>query len=668
MKSKPVHHRIEPSQLEILCPFHFFIDKDKTVSAISRRLQKLWPHLTCGEDVNEAFHLHRPPGVKSLGQILDFSNLLVHLSHSDLPDLIFRGHLLSDERGWLFVGTPRVTQVSELPNFGLTLSDFPLHDSAGDILMAMEASQTLLQQTQEMADRLTALNSKLDSIVEQRTAELQSKNRVVRGMLDNLRQGVLTLSLDDAANQVKINPEYSPFLERILERNHLSGKPFSETVFSQADLSKESIDNQELAIMHTLGESSILFELNRSHLVRECQIRSLHGGDRKRLEFDWSVIVNNDQQVTQVLVVIRDVTEVTSLRHAAQSHSEEIEIIGDILATNRQRLPDCLDVTFTVLENFEELLERNTKISHLPFEDMLRELHTLKGNLRVCGLDRLPKMIHLFEKDLHDLSLDGFSALAKGPTSPRQVGSTASEAPLEGREKLMWHIEEIEKICRKYQNILKRWFPSLEPSDTNADDLSSLVLSLSKELHATAREAGVAPPQVRVQGDRLTLSKSEAKVLENAFLHIFRNAIAHSFVPLHDGRRGAESANHNGEITVRCASKDNQSSATISVWDNGRGLHLPSIQQKAQELGISSQGESVSDLDLASLVFRFGLSTAHHISEIAGRGIGLNAVREDLEREGITIEIASQGQPTRSGYFPFQFVIQFPKNNQVFEL
>jgi chemotaxis protein histidine kinase CheA len=114
-----------------------------------------------------------------------------------------------------------------------------------------------------------------------------------------------------------------------------------------------------------------------------------------------------------------------------------------------------------------------------------------------------------------------------------------------------------------------------------------------------------------------------------------------------------------GRIDVRAAVENDDFVITLS--DDGRGLALAKIRERALERRFIDEGAQLSDEQVADLIFLPGFSTAEVVTEVSGRGVGMDAVRDFLARESGRIELrfrssADAGQAYRAA----EFVIRLP--------
>ncbi|MDO9218684.1 MAG: Hpt domain-containing protein, partial [Lacisediminimonas sp.] len=163
---------------------------------------------------------------------------------------------------------------------------------------------------------------------------------------------------------------------------------------------------------------------------------------------------------------------------------------------------------------------------------------------------------------------------------------------------------------------------------------------ISERLYRVVRQASKdTGKQVRLEllGGTIEMDRATLDRLTPAFEHLLRNCVAHG---IEDPQVRADAGKDPvGLITVHLRQIGNDVSVDFS--DDGAGLNLPAIRQKALSLGLIAPGQLLGDQEAASLIFQPGFSTAAQITEIAGRGIGMDVVRADVNALGGRIETST---------------------------
>ena len=147
------------------------------------------------------------------------------------------------------------------------------------------------------------------------------------------------------------------------------------------------------------------------------------------------------------------------------------------------------------------------------------------------------------------------------------------------------------------------------------------------------------PVNLRLSGTGVLVDKAVLEKLYDPLLHLLRNAFDHGIEP--PEVRQSNGKPQEGEIVIRAYHKGNQT--FIEVQDDGRGLNLERIKEKllAQQLLSATQLAAMPDERILELIFEPGFSTALKVSELSGRGVGLDVVRSQLRELKGTVNVSS---------------------------
>ncbi len=175
-------------------------------------------------------------------------------------------------------------------------------------------------------------------------------------------------------------------------------------------------------------------------------------------------------------------------------------------------------------------------------------------------------------------------------------------------------------------------------------------LRITEKLPRVARELGrVLGKRVslELEGEELELDRSILDRLADPLLHLIRNAVAH-------GIESPAARERNGKPetgSIRVEARRDRDAIEISVADDGAGIDVAAVRSRAVAAGLLSAdlAEDLPPPEVARLVFQPGLSTAATVSQLAGRGVGLDAVRASVEAMGGEVDLVSEaGRGTRA--------------------
>jgi chemosensory pili system protein ChpA (sensor histidine kinase/response regulator) len=164
---------------------------------------------------------------------------------------------------------------------------------------------------------------------------------------------------------------------------------------------------------------------------------------------------------------------------------------------------------------------------------------------------------------------------------------------------------------------------------------------ISDRLYRVVRQASKETgKQVKldITGGSIEMDRGVLDRMTPAFEHLLRNCVAHGIeAPDVRARAGKEAA---GTIVIGLSHEGND--VSVQFDDDGAGLDIARIRDKAMQQGLIAPGQDISDQDAANLIFMPGFSTAAQVTELAGRGIGMDVVRSEVNALGGRIETRTQ--------------------------
>jgi chemosensory pili system protein ChpA (sensor histidine kinase/response regulator) len=184
------------------------------------------------------------------------------------------------------------------------------------------------------------------------------------------------------------------------------------------------------------------------------------------------------------------------------------------------------------------------------------------------------------------------------------------------------------RLTRALQEDLLR--ARMVPFDTLSDRLYRVVRQAAKETGVQVR--------LNVEGSSIELDRSVLDRMAGAFEHLLRNAVVHGIAA--PDVRTAQGKDPVGTIDVNLAQQGNE--VRIEIRDDGNGLDLDRIEARARATGLlTADAPRPADAELAQYIFTPGFTTAIEVTELAGRGVGMDVVRSDVTGLGGRIETAS---------------------------
>jgi chemotaxis protein histidine kinase CheA len=183
--------------------------------------------------------------------------------------------------------------------------------------------------------------------------------------------------------------------------------------------------------------------------------------------------------------------------------------------------------------------------------------------------------------------------------------------------------------------------------------LERLVSGSVDALASLAAELKKPAPAVDLINGEFGFNNQFAEALKSSFVHLMRNSLDHG-IETPEERRAVKP--EQGQVRFSCVQR--AGTVELRISDDGRGLPLHRLYEMGLAAGLFDAARRPTRQEVAELIFRSGLSTAAAVTQVSGRGVGMDAVRTFLEQQGATIRIELNGSGTELDYTPFEFVIE----------
>ncbi len=158
--------------------------------------------------------------------------------------------------------------------------------------------------------------------------------------------------------------------------------------------------------------------------------------------------------------------------------------------------------------------------------------------------------------------------------------------------------------------------------------------------------------EISTEGEGIEVDKSLADLLDAPLTHMIRNAADHGIEMPEERRKANKTSQGHINITVR----ETDATIALAVKDDGAGLNYKAIQSKAESMGLIKAGEKLSEKQIVDFLFASGVSTAEKVTDISGRGVGMDVVKRMIEEGGGSISVSST--PGKGS----EFTITMPKS------
>ena len=308
-----------------------------------------------------------------------------------------------------------------------------------------------------------------------------------------------------------------------------------------------------------------------------------------------------------------------TLRISASTIERMINLSGES-AINRSRIEMGIS---SLSNNIEEM---GTTVQRLA--DQLRRMET---ELEIQILSQIGDE-HALESDFDPLEMDQYSALNQ---LSKSLSESASDL-LDIKTTMLDKTRETENLLLQ----LSRTQTDLQEGlmDSRTVPFSRITPRLQRIVRQTATELGKSV-ELRILNDEGEIDRNILERITSPLEHMLRNAVDHGIEKSQERIESGKS--RTGLITLEVLREGGE--IVINLTDDGRGINVNAVRQKAIEQGlISAKDTSLKTLDIMQYIFNAGLSTAKSVSQISGRGVGMDVVQSEVKQLGGVVTVDSE--------------------------
>ncbi|HYX35715.1 MAG TPA: Hpt domain-containing protein, partial [Oligoflexus sp.] len=492
-------------------------------------------------------------------------------------------------------------------------------------------------QNRQLLQHVEQVNHNLERTVAIRTHDLHEKKQNLSLILQSLPEGILTF---DAA--FRILPEYSMALERILESAHIEGRDVFQLLFAHSSVAMDVQAQMRSALEFSFGDSDLNFEANKELLVKEFQT-SIRG-EIKVLSLGWSAVVAENNQVSKVLLTVSDVTQVKRLERESQMAKLRTKIIEAVMNGSMPRIHDFVMSALSGLQPFVDAL-KVSQLTNDQLAGLYREVHTVKGNARTFDLLDLAENAHNVESAFAELKRRSDALESEQITfilqdlldALQQIETIKTDVLAKLNRPDSGDMQDVHpKLWKMFKN---RW--QHITADHVAQELTDLQQDIQMMDYRQARPyfAGLVSsfddiasslnkpaPSIHLDiPNDLFMDPTLAKSLNDILVHMIRNSLDHGIETPESRRERNKPERGQVSITLRPQGRG----FILDYADDGRGLNLEKIRIRALQLGLA-EAQATQPEQLVQSIFAHGFSTAERVTDVSGRGVGMEVVAKEL--------------------------------------
>lgn len=501
--------------------------------------------------------------------------------------------------------------------------------------------QNMVKSLEESQQKIASQNRELENQTNQLT-EMVNK---IRNLLDHAGQDFVSFG-----NDLIVADEYSAECVMIFNRE-IAGENISELLYPHDEKQQGFLSRLLIKILSIDDEFSR--ETYLSLLPQEIII------DENYIQIDYKFInhpIKENQR--EMMLILTDVTKQKAMEEQIQDEKETLSMIVKVV-TQYNDFSDAVEgYTAFCHKDIAKVLAWECSDSE-KISTLFTMVHTWKGTFGQLGMQHLVKNLHELEgvlARLREEEKDEISELMECFTF------------FPGAELYSWLVHELEILTAILgdQFFLQKDRVSIEKVKISKirEKVSELPESIQKQdivweletlSYRPIRELLQAYPNYVVElGSRHGKDVEKFEIIggeslvnpdiyhhfAQSLVHVFRNAVAHG-LEIADERL---EAGKEDKGNIQCEIVESKRTFTVRIVDDGRGIDVDKIKKLAVEKNVIDQetAQALSDEEACALIFIDGFSSLACADDIAGRGVGLYAIRKEVEKLGGAVGVKSQ--------------------------
>jgi len=532
-----------------------------------------------------------------------------------------------------FITKPLLSFVDSLKRFSSGEDLCILPGSSSEIsLLAREFNymsdkiNTQLRKLKEQSSIIKEQNLNLENEVKERTQNLNEKHNQILSLLNNSGQGFLSCN-----QSLMIDKEYSKECETFFDLP-IANSYLPDKLFTQEDEKESFIKTIKLYFETT---NPLRQEAFLSLLETKVNLKNL------TISIEYKPINSNS-----IMLILTDITKICELE---DSLNKEKEVVGFITTAlkDRRAFFESLDAFDFELSSIQDRMANGS----CQIDTFYRKIHTFKGVFSQYSLPNLPTVLHEFESFLAKKELDSslFSSFIEKTNEAKNkdlqiLSFYLGDEFVEQKEVITILPSKLEALNKKIKKLQPFFEKEIEPFNDLLKTLKELELVPLKNLLraypllalnlATKLEKEIEP--FEIEGDDFLVDPHKYSGFTKALIHLFNNAVDHGIEKVEE----RISLNKPASGRLSCKIIKEKEYFTLEISDDGRGLDGKAIMESALEKGLEIP-QNISEQELFLLLFNDGFSLKDCVTKISGRGVGLSAIKAEVEALGGEVSISS---------------------------
>ncbi|MGE6615534.1 chemotaxis protein CheW [Bacillus mycoides] len=454
----------------------------------------------------------------------------------------------------------------------------------------------------EMADLTHKMESVLDEIRHGNMMVNANIIDVIFECIDNLEKMVADVqqggmgNIDVVSTKLKLEALLNGNVEASMENVEQSSINNDDTVSHEVYITVE-----QQAILKAVRAIMCIEALQNLGNIQKT-VPSIEEIEADAFGFEFTVYMNTDHSVEELKRVVLHVSEIEKVEVKQGSHKvqEVVQVEETIPQVETRQLKSPLELPIQLVSNTST--KSTTKTKNAKVENR---------SIRV-QLEKIETLMNMFEE----------SVIERGRID--ELAETIQN------KELIEHLNRLGDISKDIQNVLLNM--RMVPIETVFNRFPRMVRMLAKDLGKQI--------DLQITGEDTEVDKIVIDEIGDPLVHLIRNAIDHGIETVENRRDAGK--NETGTIKLEAFHSGNH--VVIQITDDGNGIHKGKVLEKAIKNGVVTESEAnkLTDREVFDLIFQPGFSTAEVVSDLSGRGVGLDVVKHTIHSLGGHLIIDSE--------------------------
>jgi two-component system chemotaxis sensor kinase CheA len=340
----------------------------------------------------------------------------------------------------------------------------------------------------------------------------------------------------------------------------------------------------------------------------------------------WEIFLTTtatENEIRDVFIFMEGVAEIniTCLNDLIDENTPESKKLGEILVEKGVIDQDRLEHVLKTQKRIGELLVKEKLVKPVDLQIALEEQNHLKKAQRLRTTAADMSTIRVKSEKLDEL----MALVGELVTNHARIQQSVSLSS--GNDELVAVVEQFGRLADELRN--NTMSIRMVPIGTTFTSFKRLVHDLSAELGKKV--------ELVAEGGETELDKTVIEKLNDPLVHIIRNSLDHGIETPEERKEHGKSETG----TIRLSASQNGALVYVQIEDDGHGLDSDKIRSKAIARGIIGPDDNLSEQDLHRLIFAPGFSTKDAVTEVSGRGVGMDVVNRQMEMINGSVDVES---------------------------